>query len=429
MATSRLKKGASSMSMDEAAGDNRVAALLPVNNRGEIIDGADPWQMPAGPAPDDDQGLSGEFEEEPETPTDRVLAMLSDVSDDPRAYVKISRLLSPGKFGWCDDVQAAEFEAGGLKMIRDKWGAGDYQIVLYGQQPGTKRFVIRTRATVQIVGAPAVPGTPVPQFQQNTASDSQVVTLLERVLAERPALIDPMTQMTQMLTMMKLMRDATGPTEAPKNQLSDTLALIKELKGATKLFEGGSEDGGMMGMVKDMLPAIAAMAAQNKQPEASPQVQRIAAPVRPQAQHPEEGLTDEQIAGAMNMTPMQILKLRGNLAILVAMAQAGATVEEGAEHLLDSLPDEMLPMLDEPQWWVALTAVAPALKPFEEWAIAVRALSLEILDSPEDSNEAPANQQQADAASIVEEIKPSPKRTAATPKQPPDNGSSSTGSE
>lgn len=402
------------MSMDEAAGDNRVAALLPVNNRGEIIDGADPWQMPAGPAPNDDQGLSGEFEEEPETPTDRVLAMLSDVSDDPRAYVKISRIVSPGKVGWCDDVQAAEFEAGGLKMIRDKWGAGDYQIVLYGQQPGTKRFVIRTRATVQIVGSPLGLAP-----QSIAVESTQTSALLERTIAalnERAPPVDPMAQMMQMLTMMKLMREATGPVEAPKSQLSDTLALIKELKGATKLFEGGSEDGGMMGMVKDMLPAIAAMATQNKTPEPAPQVQRIAAPRAVQQAPEPEGLTDEQIAGAMNMSPMQILKLRGNLAILVAMAQAGATVEEGAEHLLDSLPDEMLPMLDEPQWWVALTAVAPDLRPHEEWAKAVHALSLEILDAPEEPDEQPANQQSSDAAGTV--VENDPGKTARAPRPP-----------
>lgn len=387
MATRRQPRGGEVQTLGDMV-DNKVAALIPVNRAGEPIDDSENWQMPAGPQ-GEEPSLEGD--DAPESPSDRIMTMLSDVSDDPRAYVKISRIISAGKVGWCDDVPAGEFEQGGMKLIRDRWGPGTYQVILYGNQPGTKRFTIRTRAMIDIVAAQ---GGPVAVLQ-NPGQDmtGMMQQLLTAITAQKEAAPDPMEQMTKMLTMMKLMKDATGDGgQSKQSNLSETLALIKELKGATKLFEGGDSDDSPFGMIKDMIPGILA-AVQAKQasapvmqplPQLPAPIQQAPAPIQ-QPQNAPVGVADN--AGVNDMlNPFEMIKLRGNLSILVQLAAANAPIEEGAALVLDSLPDDFIDLMERDDWWSNLLMIAPPVTQFQPWFQAVRDMAISLLDDePEES--------------------------------------------
>lgn len=377
---------------------DEIVGLLPMNRNGEVITGRGAWQMPAGgmPGDADDPGAEFEVDDQPETPADRIMAMLADVGDDPRAFVKVSRISNTGKIGWCEDVPVAEFELGGMTRIRDKWGAGNFQVILYGMQPGTKRFVIRTRAQIEIV--PTAPGAPSAPGQQANELAPILEQLLQR-LGTQAAPVSPDEQMMKMLTMMKLMREAMGETgQKSGSSMEDTLKLVRELKGATKLFEKGSDEekeDGPMGMLTKLLPGIMAAVAQKQAaPQAMSQApqQPLALPApQPQEEAPLLAPGVEQM-----MSPFEAIKLRGTLTTLLALAANNAAIPESAEYLLQNLPDQFMDMMETDDWWTALVGVAPAVAPHGVWFANVRAQAIAFLD--EDEANAQDEQTAADLA-------------------------------
>lgn len=390
MATGRKPRAAANDGEDRP----RVAALLPVDRNGDVIPGGADWPMPAGRDMIDPN--DGAFEDEsdndqaPESPADRVMTMLSESSDDPRAYVKVSRIMAAGKVGWCDDIPASEFEQGGMRMLRDKWGAGTYQIILYGTQPGTKRFTIRTRAIVELV--PSNPGAVLaaPGATQNTELVAMMGQLLQAI-TEKPIVpaVDPMKQMTDMLSMMKLMKEATAPAVEKKSSIAEMVDAIKELKGVSTLINPEHESDNPLSMLKDMLPVIQAAIAAKQAPTVPPFPQLAPPLAIQQAQplvtaHPENPPLSTQDTEAPDMDAIGLIKLQGNMAVLLAMAKGNVPTAVGAEYVADELPDEMIDVLGQENWWEMLSAMESRVIPFQPWFLAVRDAALLLFDQEDD---------------------------------------------
>lgn len=369
----------------------KIAAYLPVNSAGEPIEqDADEWEMPAGPTPSNAVTLPDGDDAPVQSASDRVSTMLQDAGADATAKITIYRVPKDGrKLVFLDEMPPEDFERGGLKGMAINWGAGDYEIRHYGSTGESGVFGLRNRVRVSLEAARAAAFNP----SQGVQAPSELSALLAqmatqqadmlRALTDRPV-VDPMAQMTQMLTMMKLMKEATGSGDAsPKSNLAEMLAVVKELKGVSTLFEGGGEDSSMMGMLKDLLPAIVAGAAAQKaaqQPVMQP-LPQLPAPVamqppQPAAQMPQQ--TEGEDVG-----PLEMIKLRGNLAILVAYAQAGAPVDDSANHVLDTLPDEMIDVMEQDDWWANVSMFAPQLVPHQAYITQVRDRVFQMLDEPE----------------------------------------------
>ena len=85
--------------------------------------------VPAGTHPDD-QALESytlqapETQQEEETATDRVAALLQIAGGADRAEIKVYRM-NAGQMEYCQGFKPTEFEDGNFDMLRDRFGAGD----------------------------------------------------------------------------------------------------------------------------------------------------------------------------------------------------------------------------------------------------------------------------------------------------------------
>lgn len=369
----------------ERAAPNRNPAVDAAIERMNIDPGAEAWQLEVQrrqqEAPD----------EEPieETAADRVQRMLSSSGDDDTARVSLYRLPAPRKYEWCDDYSPAEFEAGGLAMIRKKWGPGSYEIRLYGKRPGTTLFSIRAKEIITIVqsseptpGGHAMPSeltallATLAQQQQQQAETQRA--MLEAI-TNRPV-IDPMAQMTQMLQMMALMRQATGANEAPKNNLKEIVEAMREMREVSKEFgpQGDKEESDpLMAMLPGVLDLVKA-SAQRPVPQAV-EFPPVALPAPVEQHQTEERAPDETVNPVEDNDPMSITTLRLHLAVLLDMASKHTVPAEAAEVVYSKAPDEILDMLSYPGWFDLLVRFEPSAAPHKVWLENVSAIVVQIM--------------------------------------------------
>lgn len=358
--------------------------------------------------------VSDEDPPAPQTAEDRIAAMLETADGDGRAAVKLYRITDTNAWEWCRDYTPQEFEEGGLESIRREWGPGTYSLRLYGVTPSGKagKPGYGLRGSTQVTIAHRQTDAVAPQGggsndlarvlevvqQQNQAFQERMAALL----ADRP---DPMAQMTQMLTMMKLMREATGLGEAqPKSAISEIVAAMKELRGAASELlpdaKSEREPTDLLGMVPDIVGLLKdAMA---KQPvQAAPMVAPVqlppmlaSTPARVDAAQRNDTMTAQSITPPPatpeteeSMKLALIVQLRGELKKLVAMADAGVPVGAGAEAIYEHCPYELLDHLDSENWWEVLCMFDASVKPHQQWFTEARKLVLEFLAEDSESIE------------------------------------------
>ena len=386
-----VPSGSMSLAQMNAAG---AVALVPVDGEGRLVEGAGAVDLTEGD-PRDDEAV-----EEPQSSADRVMEMLADVAGDERAKIMIYRVAIGGKNVFCDELAPEEFEAGGIKLIRDRFGDGEFIVKLYGTIPGTSRFAIRARSNVTIDKPRGLAPTP-HQAQDSGMADAlhQLAENQARMLdaiTNRPA-ADPMAEMTKMLAMMTAMRTAMGldTKTAPKSSIAEMVDAIRELKAANGLIEGKDDDESLTGMVKSMLPVIVEVMGKSRQPNPGPfpaimPPGSIATATPPStdttpAQSPQiatEGHDmgmDEQLAA---------IALKGYLAALLILAQKNADPMEGANLIVDKLPDEIVDLMELETWFEMLLQIAPQVAPYREWMTKARDLAIAELyrdDDPEDT--------------------------------------------
>jgi len=75
-----------------------------------------------------------------------------------------------------------------------------------------------------------------------------------------------------------------------------------------------------------------------------------------------------------------LFKLRAYLSALVDMATKAIPPEKTAEFVVDKLPDELLEIMELPNWFEQLAAVAPEVKNHEAYLRQVRDLALSMLE-------------------------------------------------
>lgn len=406
MATRR----SAAMSMDEAASatqrPGKVAAFLPVDNRGnpvEMEQGGEDWQMPVAPggalmAPHPDDETEDETEQ---SPTDRIMLMMRGINDGDRAYMNCSRIDPGNQVIFCAKYSAADFEAGGLELIRDQWGPGQYQLILYGTKhrpDGSEHFGIRDRTTVRLAAplltAPKSNGqSDLAQMLGQLAESNR--QLIEAV-SKRPEPVDQMTQMTAMLGMMKMMREAMGMDQAPKptNSIKEIIESIQAITEVKDLINPPAVPETPMGMVTQMLPMITqAMQARQQQPQpaanpapvlrpvaAAPAMAPVSMPVQPVLAAPKEG---EEV------NPVAMLALRGHLMSLVQMAKDGAEVQAGADLVYEHIPDDFIALMAQPNWFDMLKMIVSGdIEPQRDWLTKARDTALAMFDQPDDAGPA-----------------------------------------
>jgi hypothetical protein len=380
----------------------------PAAEPGEQIENED-WRVqlkPAAGLPVVDADLDDELPFE-ETAVDRVFSVLETARSAERATVKLYRITKPGAFSWCDDYTVDEFESGGFAMIREKWGAGEYEIRLYAIRPADGRFGVmaKPRITIEASNDPAknpiVPAAPAvdPAMREMLAQMANTQAAMLQALTNRP---DPMANMQQMLALAASFKQAFGDSSPrPQNTISEIMGAIREMKAvAEEISPPKAEDSpdspwkmlpGVLDLVGKFAPQF-----QGQQAPALPAPetgfpgvtlpQSFDVPATPQENPAPVSLPvaapSTDIPSDEEMNALQVVLMRGYLAKLCAMSATG-NVEDGAQFAIDKLPDEAIEVLENPAWFEALSGFYPGAAPHRAWLTAVRDRVIQIINAPD----------------------------------------------
>jgi hypothetical protein len=342
---------------------------------------------------------------------DRLRAVMASSPGD-RVKVKVYRVDPKQSSGliWCQDYTPAEYEAGDLGMIRDTWGPGRYQI----------RIICPTgiagRSDVTI-SAP-MPGAQPLQMNPAPAAESSATLEALRMMMESQSRIlealqnkpDPRADMLANLEMMKAMREAFAPavttTGAPAvsptaqlTELMQTLRLFKEAAADIGADKEPAEPSlvsmlpGVLSLVREgMQPQQAQLPAPIVVPQSIERSARVANPLQVAQEQSEQQPQQPQQPQTPTDEEQQemILILRGQLAQLCKMAKDGKPASEGGEFLYENLPDELLPELNNPQWFEILASFAPKAREHEAWFREAKAVADELFNAPDEEDPNPA---------------------------------------
>lgn len=343
---------------------------------------------------------------------DRVAALLGVSGTSGISQVRVYKIVN-AKSQFCANYTPDEFEEGNFEMIRQQFGAGSYKVYLYGNNPTTGKYGIRTHSPVEIADvkmpkAQAL-GTPTPGNDNAIAAvlaamaDRQARTdeMLMKILDKPQA--DPMAQFTQHLTLMTTIKDLFGGGQ--KSTIGEVVDAMKELRSAKDLIGGDDkEPDSIIGMGSKLIEAIGPMLAQRaqQQPQGGAVMPQVTLPHSMRAEAAPEGAqpaqtdpqpepTEEEQMNLLAMTAYQ-----GMLAKLTMMAKTNRDIEDAAEYIADELPDELIPALKDDGWFAALTMYAPLLKGHQPWLTEVRARALEFI-AEDEAEQAAATQTAAPA--------------------------------
>lgn len=316
---------------------------------------------------------------------DRIRAALAQTPGE-RARVSLFRRDPDTKARqWCQDYTPDQFDAGGLELIRSKWGAGTFEIRAFGSRG------LITRANLEIAASAVAPVL-------SSSGESPELLAMLRGMAETQAAIvarlnqpsapapDPVASMGAMFALMGSMREAMGmnhpaaptaPAQSPVQVLTELMGAMRALKEVSSEVNPPESDpdspmamlGPIVGMVKDVMQARAGAAAQEPMP-------MLAAP---------PSLQDHAAPENANMNSTEKLVFDGTMARLLQMASQNASAAEGAAFIYDTLPDEFFSYLELPNWFDILVSIKPALAPHRVWLEGARIEALALWNAPEEA--------------------------------------------
>jgi len=326
---------------------------------------------------------------EPEQPMDRVARMLANNSGG-RAVVKLYRVRA-GKREWCDDYTPAAFEAGGLTAIREQWGAGEYEVQLYGERDlpgGKKHYGIRGRESVEIAtprGVASAPASSSPELIRAIEAIASGQAAILHALSARPEPAPPVSahdQMMHMMQMIKLSRDAFAPHTEPRSQISEIVSAMREIREASAELNPNPQPSdplsdALPGMI-DLIGKFAPGAAQAA-PAAVPLLTLPESLSGAPGPVPEASAAPPTEAQPADDQGLAVATLKMHLAMLIDLASKAAPVDEAANLVYDRAPDEIIDLIAFPNWLTMLEQFEPAVKPHAAWFESVAAKVAELI--------------------------------------------------
>lgn len=348
---------------------------------------------------------------EPPEETDDEIALLDRMRDlltenDPmRVRLRLFRLSDGPKkpYAWLEDYTPQEYETGGLAMIRDKWGAGDYQLRLMGPRGLTKVLPILIEADPLKKDAPQVVQT----APQNSEL-AQVLAMLaggqQKILEALTVKPDPMADMQRMLTMATMMREAFAPHQSvaaapPQNQmamLKEVLELSREVKATARELAGdddkpAADPSDPMSMLPGIIDLVKTAVSSNQPPQAMqpalplPPITVPNSVIRHEQQNPAQEIASEQPAQPTPQSEDEMiaeLAIRGLLEDLCQLAADGKPASEGGEFIYEKLPDQMIEHMQQRYWFEMVALKFPFVKPHEKWLREAKAEADKIFADP-----------------------------------------------
>lgn len=327
-----------------------------------------------GALPDDDDL------ETPDSALAEVLAGLGEV-EQQAANCMVYRLVN-GTEEYLYKCTAAEFaSSGGLELIRQKYGGGDFRIRVY---KGGKIF---THKRVKI-GAPLVPeNQPMKEIDALRAEVRGSIDRIGQVL-ERLAAPKQEKSLMEQLRELKELQTIISPPQTPQGtgSIISQLKDVKDLMVLLRDFGGGESDGKrsplwgiaeryapqILDAVKNLAPVPAGGVAQPA-PALANDVQAVTG----------ESVTDTaRVApqGEQDMNKLQQTKLIFALNFLCDRATQQNDPVTYAEMACDMVPVESLRvLLDRDDWIKQLTGFVPKVGEHLKWFTELRAEIFDVL--------------------------------------------------
>jgi hypothetical protein len=348
-----------------------------------------------------------------ETATDRVASMLAGINGLERSELKVYKL-NQGSLEYCQGFKPEQFEEGNFDLLRDRFGHGEFELRLYATHPQTRKFGIRSKLRVKMseVNKAAVSDTLPSGLAQvlGTIAQGQERMLDALVQMKQTPQKDPMEEMTKMLSMMTMMRQAMGMDNQSRagSSISEIVGAIRELRSAAdEVAPQREEPETMMAMLPKVLDIVSAgmnkgQAHPQPEPEAEfhpvqlpPSFAQAQAQPQPQPQpqpqyqpnpepQPAQPTEDNEMAN-----PLVIIKLKAYLKTLTDMAVALTPVDKAADFVYDKLPDDLIEIMLLDNWFELLSGFAPAVKPHEAWLRQVRDAAMAMFEIEDEDESAP----------------------------------------
>lgn len=326
-----------------------------------------------------------DLDEPEETPADRVMTLLQSARGEGRAELNVYRITN-GERQYCAKYKPEDFEEGSFELLRSNFGAGEYELRLYATDPRTNRFVVRSQTRIKIAEskAPAPDALPAGLAQVlGTIASGQEQMLRALVEMKQAPAKDPMEEMTKMLSMMTMMREAMGlnvPQSREKSSIGEIVSAIKELKGAAAEFTPEEkEPADLMGMLPKVLDMVSA-GQQQQAAQIAAQPAYIPPVAMPASLQPAPQTQTQTQTEGDDVNLMTMIKLKGYLKSLTDMAAAGKPISEGAQFVYDKLPDDLIEIMALENWFDLLSGVAPETKAHEQWLKEVRDAALAMFE-------------------------------------------------
>jgi hypothetical protein len=341
-----------------------------------------------------------------ETATDRVASMLAGINGLDRAELKVYKI-KDGSLEYCQGFKPEQFEEGNFDLLRDRFGHGEFELRLYATHPQTRKFGIRSKLRVKMseVNKAAMTDSLPSGLAQvlGTIANGQAQMLDALVMMKQQPQKDPMEEMTKMLSMMTMMRQAMGMDGQQRSgsSIGEIVEAIRELRSAAdEVSPQREEPENMMAMLPKVLDIVSAgMNKGQAQPNHQPEQQDFQHVHLPPSFAQAQPTLDQQPAEipavpAPNPIPQNqqpqtedevnhlkyIFKLRSYLSALVDFAVKLAPAETTAQFVVDKLPDELIEIMELPNWFEQLAQVAPEVQKHEEYLRRVRDLALSMID-------------------------------------------------
>lgn len=314
--------------------------------------------------------------------------------------IKVFRIPERGPRELCRDYYASELLQHGVEAIRREWGPGRYELIRYGNRG------IASRSQLSLA-QPLTPSAPAQSSGENLGD------LLRAFMASQTQILDairaaqnPVSSRVAMLEELKMMREIVAPPASAPNPVMDPMApmtmfremlgVVREAKSAARELAGDEPppEKSLFDLAAPVLDVVKT-AMQNQTP-AQPPIAALPRVQAPASLDRSDTVATDEIAKVPSIAPNPVSLevtdeadalaiINGQIAQLIQYAKRGdSTIEQAAEFVADNLPDELLDMLDLPNWFELLSAQFPRLKPHEEWARKVKARADALLsETPE----------------------------------------------
>lgn len=303
---------------------------------------------------------------------------------DSTIRVRVNRTKPDKKLAWLDDFAPDEFLNGeDLRIIRDRWGGGTYDIRLLGLPSGGFRYVVNIAGdpkepTQETTAAASAPQQTIPSgIEQLIAGMAESNAALLKAVTAKPDIGETILKYMPLLALAKeaiaplLERALKPPPSAPATppgdpveQLTRMVELMRGFKSAAKEINDEAPDADpLMSLVKDAMPTVLQALQQQRAPMQGQPIQPIQ---MPQEMAPPIAAPVEQPTESAQPSAAQMM-LYGTLDAILQKADAKETPESAADFILRSLPDEMidqlLRMANLPNWVEMLASMAPTYAP------------------------------------------------------------------